>query len=118
MSFLRFQSPGLFGLLRRHASAAPPRPRSRMRIPGCRPPRLLVLGLLVAAVSAVAAPDAVPEMSRVPRQTDRAAWNQYVREGWDSPFGLDYVFALNREFRKPDLARQRVLQRAVLGRQR
>lgn len=68
-------------------------------------PRLLVLGLLVAAVSAVIAPDAVPEMSRVPRQTDRAAWNQYVREGWDSPFGLDYVFALNREFRKPDLAR-------------
>ncbi|HRZ56426.1 MAG TPA: hypothetical protein P5525_13325, partial [Candidatus Paceibacterota bacterium] len=35
-----------------------------MRIPGCRPPRLLVLGLLVAAVSAVAAPDAVPEQQR------------------------------------------------------
>jgi len=106
MSFPHSESSGPSGPLHRHASAASSRPRSPMRNHRCLRFRLLALGLLGAAVSAGAAPGAVPEMSRVPRQTDRAAWNQYVREGWDSPFGLDYVFALNREFRKPDLARQ------------
>ncbi|MBP7934669.1 MAG: SGNH/GDSL hydrolase family protein [Phycisphaerae bacterium] len=33
-------------------------------------------------------------------------FNRYVAEGRDSPFGLDYVFALDREFRKPELVRQ------------
>jgi hypothetical protein len=46
------------------------------------------------------------ELSRVPKPADHAAWDQYLREGWDSPFGLDYVFVLSREFRQPDLARQ------------
>ncbi len=46
------------------------------------------------------------EGSRVPRPSDRAAWERYVREGRDSPFGVDYVFALNSEFRKPELARE------------
>ncbi len=37
-----------------------------------------------------------------PRLTDRAAFDRFVKEGWDSPFGLDYVFvhspgARNRE---------------------
>lgn len=41
-----------------------------------------------------------------PNPEDAEAWKKYVEEGWDSPFGLDYVFVLDREFRKPDLARQ------------
>jgi len=35
-----------------------------------------------------------------------ADFPRYVAEGRDSPFGLDYVFVLERNFREPDLARQ------------
>lgn len=35
-----------------------------------------------------------------------AEFKRYVAEGSTSPFGLDYVFALDRQFRKPELARQ------------
>ena len=59
------------------------------------------IGLLLAALVAV----------RV-----YGADSRYVAEGWDSPFGLDYVFVLEREFRKPDLARAaRRLRRRALG---
>ena len=42
---------------------------------------------------------------RVPPASDRAAWDRYIREGRDSPFGLDYVYVLDRRFRNPELAR-------------
>ena len=42
----------------------------------------------------------------VPQPIGSPAWQRYVDEGRDSPFGLDYVFVLDREFRKPELARQ------------
>ena len=54
--------------------------------------------------AADASGSALPVVS--PNPEDAAAWKRYVEEGWDSPFGLDYVFVLDREFRKPDLARQ------------
>ena len=42
----------------------------------------------------------------VPQPAGSPAWQRYVAEGRESPFGLDYVFVLDREFRQPDLARQ------------
>ncbi len=46
------------------------------------------------------------QASVVPQPVGSRPWKRYVEGGWDSPFGLDYVFVLDREFRKPDLARQ------------
>lgn len=66
--------------------------------------QLLILGLALGELGPGEAGAAEP--SRVPKPADRTAFDHYVREGWDSPFGLDYVFVLNREFREPDLARQ------------
>ena len=42
----------------------------------------------------------------VPQPAGSPAWQRYVDEGRDSPFGLDYVFVLDRQFRQPELARQ------------
>lgn len=39
-----------------------------------------------------------------PNPSDKTAWNTYVQEGWDSPFGLDYVFILGKKYRRPELA--------------
>ncbi len=41
-----------------------------------------------------------------PGPVGSAEWKRHVEEGWESPFGLDYVFVLDREFRKPELARE------------
>lgn len=37
-----------------------------------------------------------------PRPTDQAAFARYVQEGWESPFGIDYVFIHGAEARDPD----------------
>jgi len=37
-----------------------------------------------------------------PRPTDKAAFDRYVQEGWDNPFGIDYVFIHGAEARDPD----------------
>ena len=42
----------------------------------------------------------------VPQPAGSPAWQRYVNEGRDSPFGLDYIFVLDRQFRQPELARQ------------
>src|SRR5574340_763266 len=72
---------------------------------------LSVCVLFLAGTSALGAADQADraetiEASIVPRPVGSRAWQRYVEDGWDSPFGLDYVFPLDREFRKPDLARQ------------
>lgn len=61
------------------------------------------VSLVVAFV--VAAGVAAGQQARAPDPADRAAFQQYVAEGERSPFGLDYVFPLSAEFRKPELAR-------------
>ena len=38
-----------------------------------------------------------------PRFEDREAFDRYVQQGWDSPFGLDYVFVHNRGARNQEL---------------
>jgi len=37
-----------------------------------------------------------------PPPTDKAAFDRYVKEGWDNPFGVDYVFIQYAEARNPD----------------
>lgn len=66
----------------------------------------LAAGVAWAALAPRLGAAVAAEPARIPRPSDRAAWTQHLREGYDSPFGLDYVFVLDREFRKPDLARQ------------
>ena len=65
---------------------------------------LLFAGLVVLLAHAVWA--GTPELSVVPQPVGSRAWQRYVEEGWDSPFGMDYVFVLDRTFRQPDLAEQ------------
>jgi hypothetical protein len=67
---------------------------------------ILLLVLCGALAPARAASSRGIKACDVPDPADRAAWEKYVREGWDSPFGLDYVFVLDRRFRDPALARQ------------
>src|SRR5574340_1845967 len=71
---------------------------------------VLVCCLLLASTSLLAAAEqarpAGGEVSVVPQPVGGPAWRKYVEEGWDSPFGVDYVFVLDRQFRQPDLARQ------------
>ncbi len=38
-----------------------------------------------------------------PPPSNKAAFEEYVQRGWASPFGLDYVFVLNPQFRAPEL---------------
>ena len=38
-----------------------------------------------------------------PPPTDKAAFQKYVQQGWDSPFGVDYVFVMGAQGREPDL---------------
>ena len=40
-----------------------------------------------------------------PDPSDKTAWNEYIKEGRNSPFGLDYVMILNPEIRTPEVAR-------------
>jgi hypothetical protein len=63
---------------------------------------------LLAGVAALTAHEgrADSNQTSVVPPVGSAAWQRYVAEGRDSPFGLDYVFVLDGEFRKPDLARQ------------
>jgi hypothetical protein len=64
--------------------------------------RLLLCVLTGVIVSCFAV---AQEGYRVPGPDDKAAFDRYVAEGRDSPFGLDYVFVLERPFRDPELAR-------------
>lgn len=60
----------------------------------------IATGLASAVIAAETLALAVPQPAGSP------AWLRYVAEGRDSPFGVDYVFVLDRTFRQPDLARQ------------
>ena len=42
-----------------------------------------------------------PPPSKLPAVS---SWDEYVQEGWDSPFGLDYIFALDPNYRNPQLS--------------
>ena len=61
------------------------------------------VALAAAVLTLALAPRAAPQ---APRPIDGAAWRQHVEEGWSSPFGLDYVFVLGRQFRDPQIARE------------
>jgi len=53
-------------------------------------------GAIEAFAAEMAGKKAVP-----PPPTDKAAFDRYVQEGWDSPFGIDYVFIHSPEARDP-----------------
>ena len=74
------------------------------RLAGRASNAVLVAGI-VTLLAGVARP-ADGQTLVVPQPVGSPRWQRYVAEGRDSPFGLDYVFVLDREFRKPDLARQ------------
>jgi len=69
---------------------------------------VVALGLcagLAAGGQARAGEAAQPPRLVPPSPTDGAAWQRYVQQGRESPFGLDYVFVLDPRFRKPEVAR-------------
>jgi hypothetical protein len=39
-----------------------------------------------------------------PKPSNAVAWQDYVKKGWDSPFGLDYVFILNKRYWDPGIS--------------
>ena len=47
-----------------------------------------------------------PRLSGPPSPSDKVAWDRYVQEGWDSPFGLDYIFPLDAKYRDAQVTRK------------
>ncbi len=66
---------------------------------------MAVRTLFVLLLGASLAPASAQRASVAPQPVGGPAFMKYVEEGRSSPFGLDYVFALNKTFRDPALAR-------------
>lgn len=67
---------------------------------------LLAIAVRVVSPSGSEIDQGLPSEVVSPSPSNTQAWNQYIADGWDSPFGLDYVFVLDPGFQSPDLARE------------